>query len=107
MTRANRFADEGLPKGGEEFLSSLRGGNLDRSDRLLGELPAALPDTLIAGVAELHMLRERWVEAQAALACLRRPAPEVPMRRRLCLNLAAMRAHRPAIYKIISDADAA
>lgn len=105
MAYAKRFADEQPSHDESEFLAALRGGDLDRSDRLLVSLPENLPDNLLRGVAELHMLRERWSKAEAALAKLHKPDGEAVMRRRLSSNLAAMQQHRPEIYKAIADAE--
>src|SRR5438046_4742060 len=78
MAYAKRFTGEGaaLP-GGDAFLTALRGGDLDRSDHLLIELPASLPDHLLRGVAELHMLRERWDHAELTLSKLHKPDADV------------------------------
>jgi len=58
-----RFSDEDFAAQQDDFLTAMRGGDLDRSDRLLGELRSPLPDHLLLSVAELHILRERWSDA--------------------------------------------
>ena len=106
MAYAKRFTEQGAPlPGGDEFLTALRGGDLERSDHLLIELPETLPDHLLRGVAELHMLRERWDRAELTLSKLHKPDADVAMRQRLCRNLASLREHRPEIYKAIADAE--
>src|SRR4051812_25747353 len=105
MGTSSRISEELLPRGGDEFLSALRGGDLDQSEKLMCDLPENLPDPLLRGVAELHMLRERWRAAQTALARIRRRDLEVPARQRLCANLDALQTHRPQIYKVIADAE--
>jgi hypothetical protein len=106
MAYAKRFTDGGAPlPRGNEFLTALRGGDLDRSEHLLIELPESLPDHLLRGVAELHMLRERWDQAELTLSKLHKPDADAGMRQRLCRNLTSLREHRPEAYKAIADAE--
>lgn len=83
----------------------MRGGDLDRSERLLGDLRSPLPDEMLESVAELHILRERWNDAAYTLAGIADQTNQIVMRRRLCRNLAAMQQHRPQVYKTIADAE--
>jgi hypothetical protein len=103
MSPVQRFITESAD--GDEFLSAIDAGDLDRSDRLLAELPDALPDRLLHGVAELHMLRERWAEAAVAFARIRQRGSNEVMRLRLCRNLACLQQHRPEIYRVIAAAE--
>jgi hypothetical protein len=91
----------------DEFVEALRGGDLERSDRLLGDLRSPLPEYMLLSVAELHILRERWSDAAYTLAGIPDQTPEIVMRRRLCRNLAALQHFRPQVYKVLADAEAA
>jgi hypothetical protein len=88
-----------------EFTQAMRAGDWDRAQRLLAQLPAALPDHMLRSIAELHMLRERWSQGAQTLALMKHRNSDAEMRRKLCANLAAMRTHRPAVYKALVEAD--
>src|SRR5438270_8541910 len=89
-----------------DFFSAMRAGDVDRAERLLSELPPPLPDHLLRSVADLHVIRHRWHEAAEALARMKHRNVDAEMRRKLCVNLAALKTHRPAVYKELIDAEA-
>ena len=81
----------------------MRSQNLDRAQELLSSLPPALPDHILASVADLHMAMERWSEAADVLARMKYRNSSAEMNRKLCGNLASFKQHRPAIYKTLIE----
>ena len=82
----------------EAFVRAVRTGDFDAADARL-PLPPARDDALRLALADLHTHRHRWAEAAAVLDEVRQPEDAVRLRQNLCRNAAALRTHRPAIYR--------
>jgi hypothetical protein len=89
-----------------DFSAAMRAGDIDRAERLLPALAAPVPDHLLRSVADLHMSQQRWREASETLARMKHRNVDAEMNRKLCANLAALKTHRPHIYKAIIEAEA-
>ncbi|MBC7784103.1 MAG: hypothetical protein H7144_09705, partial [Burkholderiales bacterium] len=90
-----------------DFVQAVRAGEWDRADHLWPELGGLLSDDCLQAAATLHMHRERWQEAGDALLRIKTADQTRGLHINLCRNLAALRAHRPEIYRTIADADVA
>src|SRR5689334_8517721 len=88
-----------------DFSAAMRAGDIDRAERLLPALPAPLPDHLLRAVADLHMAQQRWRDASDALSRMKHRNVDAEMNRKLCGNLAALKTHRPGVYKAIIEAE--
>src|SRR5262252_5672346 len=86
-----------------EFSTAMRSQNWERAALLLPDLPAALPDHILVSVADLHMAMERWTEAADVLAGMKYRSSQAEMNRKLCLNLASFKLHRPVIYRTLVE----
>ncbi len=87
-----------------DFVAAVREGDWDRADRLLPDLSGSLSDGAWSAVALLHMQRERWSDAADALELVKTRSDQQKLHLRLSKNLAALRTHRPEIYRVIADA---
>ena len=83
---------------------ALASGRLDDADALLTSTDRAVPAEALPAAAELRMAQERWSEAARLLGRIVDRDGPVVMQQRLCLNLAVLQAHRPAVYRAIIDA---
>jgi hypothetical protein len=88
-----------------DFVQLVAEGDFERADRLLPELPVAAGRAADRAAATLHMRRERWSDAAAALALLPPSDAEARLQLNLCRNLAAMKTRRPEAYRAVAAVD--
>lgn len=88
-----------------DFQLAVQASDFDRADQLLPELGGMLPDGVLLNVAQLHMHRERWAEAVTALHLVQSRDASTQLHLNLCKNLAALKEHRPEIYRTVAAAD--
>ncbi len=88
-----------------EFIAAMRAQDWNRAQQLLADLASPIPDSLLRSIAELHMVQQRFSEAADALGRMKHRNVDAEMKRKLCANLAAMKTHRPAIYRILIEAE--
>lgn len=82
--------------------AALRRGDIDAADAVLQSLGKSVPGESLEIAAEVHMRRERWAEAARLLGRLLEPTRDDQMRRQFALNMAAMREHRPELYRLLA-----
>src|SRR5207248_306001 len=88
-----------------EFTEAMRAKDWDRAQRLLPDASATLPDHLLRSIADLHMVRQDWTEAGDALQRMKYRNLDAEMNRKLCRNLAALKIHRPVVYKTLVESE--
>lgn len=88
-----------------DFLQAVEQQAWDRADALLPAVRYVNDAHVRAAVAELHQARERWNEAADIWAPLRQVDEQAAIKFTLCRNLAALKAHRPLVYRAVVDAD--
>lgn len=88
---------QSISRSAAEFVRALRANDFAAADELLPDVDAG-DDAVRRAVAELHTHRHRWADAAAALDGM--AGAEVVLRRNLCRNLAALKAHRPDVYRV-------
>ena len=84
--------------------AALANGDLDGADRALDGVAAPLPAVARPIVAELHLRRRRWAQAVAVLEAIAEPDLGTRLKRNMARNYAALAAHRPREYRVMSGA---
>lgn len=85
-----------------EFIRAVAAADFDTADHLLPTLRGEPDAALCRALADLHSHRHRWADAADALAAL--DTPEATLRLNLCRNLAALKSHRPDVYRVAMGA---
>ncbi|MGC4032097.1 MAG: hypothetical protein QM754_10255 [Tepidisphaeraceae bacterium] len=80
-----------------EFIEAVQAGAFDRAAAALPALPTSRDDALHQAVADLQSYQRNWAEAAEALAGL--SGVEARHRATLYRNLAAIKTHRPFVYR--------
>lgn len=88
-----------------DFVDAVARRQWDHADGLMADLGGMQPDGVWSAIATLHMQRERWDDAAAALGHLKNPDSQQKLHLNLTRNLDCLKTHRPEIYRIIADAD--
>jgi len=86
----------------KQLKAAMSEGDLDRADSLLDQLQGNQPLEILRLITDLHMRRDRWQEAADAADKYFVAEPDSSLRRNLARNLAALRLHRPDVYKMIA-----
>ena len=89
------------PPDADRVLAALRAGAFDEAERLLSA--ATFPAPWLCRTGEMLMRRRQWAQAAWVFGRVRTPDrdPACDLKRRLSLNLAALKAHRPSLYTLL------
>ncbi len=87
-----------------ELTAALGRGDLDAAEGAVARLGGEVPAELLEPVAMVHLARERWSEAAAALGSVGSRDANLEALRRYAANLAALERHRPAAYAALMAA---
>ncbi len=86
--------------------AALAAGDLDRADAMAASLGPI--DSLGAearkALADLHLRRQRWIQAADTLALIEPRHAGIEMQWRLARNFADLQQHRPAVYRTLTTA---
>jgi hypothetical protein len=85
----------------DALIGALRRGDFDGAARLLDGAEPPLPPAQVSTLAEGLMRRRRWADAAWLFSRVSRRDAATEMKRCLAANLAALQAHRPAVYEQI------
>lgn len=88
-----------------DFLQAVKEQAWEQADSLWPAVSAVDNDRVRLAAAELHQQRERWDEAAEAWSRLRLIDDQARLKLTLCRNLAALKTHRPQVYRAVVDAD--
>ena len=90
-----------------EFTQAMRAGDWDRADRLIPDLAATLPDSLLRSIGELRIVQQRFGDAAEAFERMKYRNSDAEMNRKLCRNLACLSVHRPRLYQTLLESKSA